>query len=274
MFRPSTRIERQVQRRQSCVLCAGTNECRKVFILCGDPLSGWQGISRHRSRNDCQGKASLSKMEAKMICTLPKTDSIRKLAKFWDAHDVTQFEDELEEVQDAVFERHDKSTIPASAAGLRPTSKPANRNKHHTSWAGVLGTAAELSRRSYDVTITLGNTPTTDLLVASPNGSAFRVEVKSASTPNFIPIQKSVLEAPERSDLMFVIALVPRKNDGSFRFFVMSHADVRAAWQVTRKTKKSGEAYKPGWEGLNWSVILPFENRWDKLPDVVNRPAT
>ena len=35
---------------------------------------------------------------------LPKTDSIQELAQFWDTHDLTDFEDELEEVTDRVFE--------------------------------------------------------------------------------------------------------------------------------------------------------------------------
>jgi predicted DNA binding CopG/RHH family protein len=36
---------------------------------------------------------------------LPNTDSIEELAKFWDEHDVTEFDDELEEVVGPVFER-------------------------------------------------------------------------------------------------------------------------------------------------------------------------
>ena len=35
---------------------------------------------------------------------LPKTDSIRDLAQFWVTHDVTDFEGELEEVAEPVFE--------------------------------------------------------------------------------------------------------------------------------------------------------------------------
>ena len=38
---------------------------------------------------------------------LPKTDSIQKLAQFWDTHDVTDFEDELEEVTESVFDREE-----------------------------------------------------------------------------------------------------------------------------------------------------------------------
>jgi hypothetical protein len=34
---------------------------------------------------------------------IPGTDSIRELAEFWDTHDVTQFEADLEEVKEPVF---------------------------------------------------------------------------------------------------------------------------------------------------------------------------
>jgi hypothetical protein len=34
---------------------------------------------------------------------LPTTDSIQKLAEFWDAHELTDFEQELEEVVEPVF---------------------------------------------------------------------------------------------------------------------------------------------------------------------------
>lgn len=34
---------------------------------------------------------------------LPKTDSIEELAQFWDTHDLTEFESELEEVPEPVF---------------------------------------------------------------------------------------------------------------------------------------------------------------------------
>jgi hypothetical protein len=42
---------------------------------------------------------------------LPNTDSIQELARFWDTHDVTDFEDELEEVEEAVFDRESAITL-------------------------------------------------------------------------------------------------------------------------------------------------------------------
>jgi predicted DNA binding CopG/RHH family protein len=43
---------------------------------------------------------------------LPPIDSIEELAKFWDAHDLTDFEEELEEVTEPVFERKPETVIP------------------------------------------------------------------------------------------------------------------------------------------------------------------
>lgn len=40
-----------------------------------------------------------------MMPKMPKTDSIQELATFWQRHDVTDFEDELEELPGPVFQR-------------------------------------------------------------------------------------------------------------------------------------------------------------------------
>ena len=42
---------------------------------------------------------------------IPHTDSIAELARFWDTHDLTDFENELEEVPESVFERHGEETV-------------------------------------------------------------------------------------------------------------------------------------------------------------------
>jgi hypothetical protein len=46
---------------------------------------------------------------------LPRTDSIKKLAEFWDSHDLTEFEDELEEVTEPVFVRPTTIKVPLEA---------------------------------------------------------------------------------------------------------------------------------------------------------------
>lgn len=42
---------------------------------------------------------------------IPHMDSIEELARFWDTHDLTEFEDQLEEVTDPVFERKPETVI-------------------------------------------------------------------------------------------------------------------------------------------------------------------
>ena len=36
---------------------------------------------------------------------IPEIDSIEELARFWDTHDLTDYEDQLEEVSEPVFQR-------------------------------------------------------------------------------------------------------------------------------------------------------------------------
>ena len=43
---------------------------------------------------------------------IPETDSVEELARFWDAHDLTDFEDQLENVPKRVFERKRETVIP------------------------------------------------------------------------------------------------------------------------------------------------------------------
>ena len=39
------------------------------------------------------------------VSKIPQTDSIEELARFWDCHDLTEFEDELEEESEKIFDR-------------------------------------------------------------------------------------------------------------------------------------------------------------------------
>ena len=51
-------------------------------------------------------------MEKRMtIPKIPHTDSLEALAKFWDTHDLTDFEGELEEVRESIFERRPEKTV-------------------------------------------------------------------------------------------------------------------------------------------------------------------
>jgi hypothetical protein len=51
-----------------------------------------------------------------MMCSkLPRTDSIQELARFWDAHDLMDFQDEWEEVSEPAFGGGGSVRVPLKA---------------------------------------------------------------------------------------------------------------------------------------------------------------
>lgn len=70
---------------------------------------------------------------------LPKTDSIKKLAAFWDSHDLTDFAEELEEVSEPVFVRRTAIQVPleaheAEAVDRMAESKGVSREELIRAW--------------------------------------------------------------------------------------------------------------------------------------------
>ena len=58
-----------------------------------------------------------------MSAKIPRMNSIQKLAHFWDRHDLTDFEDELEEVPDPVFKRPTMVKVPLSPSDVKAVKK-------------------------------------------------------------------------------------------------------------------------------------------------------
>ena len=70
---------------------------------------------------------------------LPTLDSIQELAAFWDTHDSTDFEDQLEEVAEPVFVRGAAIKVPlewreAEAVGQMAQAKGMSREELIREW--------------------------------------------------------------------------------------------------------------------------------------------
>jgi len=137
----------------------------------------------------------------------------------------------------------------------------------HTSSAAIFAIGAELSRRGYDVTFTLGNTARIDMLCAVPDSEElFKIQVKGISTANAFYIDKSFFEGQIQANLFLVVVLVPPSGEESpFRFFVLSHDDAVKEFAKMPKTKRDGRPYENGF-GLNWGSVKNYENAWEKFP--------
>lgn len=117
------------------------------------------------------------------------------------------------------------------------------RRHHYTEWAAFWAVAAELSRREFIVATTVGNTPKFDLSCSSSNGeNQFRVQVKGTSLLYGTWVQKHLLEDLTQADLFFVIVFVP-EPELPFRFFIMTHKEVKEAWVEWCKQRKDARYY-------------------------------
>ena len=71
------------------------------------------------------------------------------------------------------------------------------RSVHQTQWTAQFAVASELCKQGYQVALTLGNHPTVDLMVVSPGGKQFLVDVKGQYSPNFWSVKRK----PKTDDL-------------------------------------------------------------------------
>lgn len=138
-----------------------------------------------------------------------------------------------------------------------------NRSKTNTQWAGHFYTAAELARREYIVTFTLGNVPKTDLLAASPSGKSFRIECKSQKASNVWLIG----DVPVDKLLFYVLVHVPLNDDEPPRFYIVPSKDAkRLVLEERKRTISRGTNPDTFRAGFPYSQAKPFQDAWHKLP--------
>ena len=84
-------------------------------------------IHSNITKSDTKGKTEIQKMDKQMNnLKIPQTDSIKELTNFWDRHDLTDFEDQLEEVNEQVFEKQNIVRInlkPKEVAAVKELAK-------------------------------------------------------------------------------------------------------------------------------------------------------
>jgi hypothetical protein len=134
--------------------------------------------------------------------------------------------------------------------------------RYKTQWAAQFFTAAQLTRRGYLVSLTFGNAPTSDLLVQSPNGAQFTVDVKDQSTKNFWLIQRR----EPNPNHYFNLVYLPKNIDNAPRYFVLSSDELMKRREEYRQSVLHKGRYRDDLGGINWTTAFDYENKWDNLP--------
>jgi hypothetical protein len=135
--------------------------------------------------------------------------------------------------------------------------------RYRTQWSSQFYAAAELTRRGYLVSLTFGNAPVSDLLVQSPSGDHFTVDVKGQSTKNFWLIRPRTA----KPDHYFILVFVPRDGSPPKFFIVRSDELMRHREKYKQSALISSGKYRDDLGGINWGTALAYEDKWDSLPE-------
>ncbi len=142
------------------------------------------------------------------------------------------------------------------------------RSSHQTQWAAQFAVASELCKRGYQVALTLGNHPAVDLMVQSPKGMQFTIDVKGLYAPNFWVVKEKKL----KDRLFYVFAFVPTGNENRFHIATQKevNAALKAKYEVDCKRTIAKGKTMPS-EDKRFSC-LPFKleqqwkDKWSVLP--------
>jgi hypothetical protein len=124
----------------------------------------------------------------------------------------------------------------------------------------------ELARRGYQVQITDSRFPKYDMLVVSPSGKHFRIEVKGQSTKNFWRFN----DRSPHLEMYYAFVFVP--PEGLPRVFIMNSKETMRLWKeykdnsIKRTLEIKGRFKDHGIWGLRWTQPIEFENKYDALP--------
>lgn len=148
-----------------------------------------------------------------------------------------------------------------------PTKEPSRAAKgRRTQWATQFLAAAELVRRNYTVSFTMGNnTPTADLMVGTPTGRQFWIDVKGLS------VKTDWLFRPKaiHRNLFYILVhlsqlAAPGKRREPDSFFILTQSEANALESAYRAARPANKTTMPGFKFVE---AEPHRDRWDKLPD-------
>src|SRR3989304_8083978 len=113
----------------------------------------------------------------------------------------------------------------------------------------------QLAKRGYNVQITDSRFPTVDLLVVSPTGKHFGIDVKGQRTRNFWRFNDR-----DPNPEFFAFVYVPEASDP--RVFIMDSEVTMNLWREYKKKAMTRGLGENNIWGLNWTQPHPYEDRY------------
>jgi hypothetical protein len=137
---------------------------------------------------------------------------------------------------------------------------------HQTQWAAQFAVASELCKRGYQVALTMGNHPIVDIMVFSPKGKSFQIDVKGLYKPAYWLVKPK----KPRDGLFYVFAYVPAGQPNEF--FVMTQRQVNKAIQTSwdkfraKHGRPRADISENRMPGVEWKFARKYLDKWNALP--------
>jgi hypothetical protein len=134
---------------------------------------------------------------------------------------------------------------------------------YFSQWSSTFYAAAELARRGYLVSIALGAAPKVDLLVESPSGRPFKVQVKGLQYRNYWLIG----EVPLEEDLFYILVYVPRDPSRPPEFCILTSREAREeVGRYQEGLKARGRPITRLEYCIPFDAAFKYRDAWEKLP--------
>ena len=140
------------------------------------------------------------------------------------------------------------------------------QSAHRTHWAAQFAVASELCKRGYQVALTMGTHPVIDLMVVSPKGITFLINVKGQYKKHSWPVRLN----KARGKLFYVLAFVPEL--GQNRFFILTQEAVEKEIQrdlqqaIVRREARGLDGEPLSLPSVEWDFAKKHEGAWKVLP--------
>lgn len=134
--------------------------------------------------------------------------------------------------------------------------------KQQLGMAGEFSVCAELLKRGYNASITMGNAKAVDVYVFTENGVR-RIEVKTTRSNKFVTgFFQKYFDPSQYHPNYWVLVHIDSQNNS--RFFILTHQEMGDV-QMQRNGKNTWEPNPGGVDNVLLKHVIEFENQWDKI---------
>lgn len=137
--------------------------------------------------------------------------------------------------------------------------------KYELSMAGEYGVCAELSKRGYDASITLGNAKATDVVIFLEDKSFRRIEVKTTRSTRFVTgfFQKYYDKDKIHPDFWILVQI---DAENVSHYFILTHEEMGKV-QMDRNEMDDWERIE-GCDNVLLRDLEPFKEKWETIESI------